>query len=89
MPKRMIEIDVPEGYEIVEPTSHIIDGDCYIMHIKKIGHEFIEVREYFLKCDGIVKKGVLNKNEAYGAEDVESHPDFFKWIDVNWRKVDV
>ena len=89
MPKQTIEIDVPEGYEVVDPASHFIDGDCYIMHIKKKEHEFIEVREYFLKCDGIVKKGVINKTDSYGAENVESLPDFFKWIDEDWRKVDI
>lgn len=91
--KQQIEIDVPDGYEVklIEVRPFVTGGhgcNLTVAFLKK-QPEFIEVREY-LMCTvdgrviwGRVVKGVLTP------ENVEGWSHFIKWLDPDWRKVEV
>lgn len=87
MPKQTIEIDVPEGYEIGE-TQRI--GDTHsLIYFKKKEPEFIEIRAYLVKTDhdGLVYCSVQKGWDI--PELVAKQESFVKWLDQDWRKVEI
>lgn len=93
MPKQMIEIDVPDGYEFnSEFPGTDENGDFaerIIVILKKKEPKFIEVRDYLITThDGIT----IHVSAQKGISDIkaiEEHIDFTRWIDHDWRKVEI
>lgn len=93
MPKQTIEIDVPDGYELIKPATYI--KDCYgsdaiiiIAELKKKEPKFIEVRSFLWKDqDGNIHPKILTKMEHDAIGYLEKIELFIKWIDDDWRKV--
>lgn len=91
MAKQTIEIDVPEGYEIVNQI--INTPKCHVLPVNfilgKKDPEYIEVREFLGRAyDGVVvhysaQKGISN------TKDIEESTSFIRWIDQDWRKVEI
>lgn len=96
MPKQTIEIDVPEGYELVQVNNQYRDTDPVtgeetlelILAIRKKEPEFIEVREYlFTGWAGNILLETIQKDLGDNAATIESSPHFIRWIDNDWRKI--
>jgi hypothetical protein len=93
MSKQMIEIDVPEGYEIyaqVQSTQYytrVGSSSDVTIHFKKKETEFIEFKNYLAKdIDGSHYVSSIHNGDSgcgFGQDD----PDFIKWLDFEWRKV--
>ena len=92
MPKQQIEIDVPEGYEVerVGTLSCYDDKKYKCVYFKPKQPEFIEVREYLVKtvCNRFILESVT-KNLTRSPEQAELSPGFLKWLDHDWRKVEI
>lgn len=96
MTKQTIEIDVPEGYELVQVNNQYYDIDPMtgeetlelLIAIREKEPEFIEVREYLHKgSNGYILHNSIQKNLHQKAADIEALPHFIKWIDQDWRKI--
>ena len=94
--KQTIEIDVPDGYELVQVNNQYHDIDPrtgeemlkLILAIKEKELEFIEVREYlFVYREGRVLLGTVQKDLGDNAATRESSPHFIRWVDDDWRKI--
>lgn len=100
--KQQIEIDVPDGYEILNDGVHSpriehfrinpIPGLQVKIYLKKKEPEepkYIEVREFVGKTSmGEFYLGVLTKGRSPTPDEVEKHYDsLVKWIDQDYRKV--
>ena len=96
MTKQTIEIDVPEGYELVQVNNQYHDIDPItseeklkrLLAIKKKEPEYLEVREYLHSgSNGYVLHNSIQKNLHQKASDIESLPGFIRWVDDDWRKI--
>lgn len=96
MTKQTIEIDVPEGYELVQVNNQYRSNDPVtgeetlelILAIRKKEPEFIEVREYLHKGrQGYVLHNSIQRNFGPDAASIESMPHFITWLDDDWRKI--
>lgn len=98
MHKQTIEIEVPEGEE-VDLVLNFSSGDYpalkshALITFKKKEPEFIEVREYLMhRSNGKIALGVVNNEPGSLFDDpdqVQTHESFIKWIDKDWRKVEI
>lgn len=86
--KQTIEIDVLEGYKIGEIQKLANPG--VIIYFEKKEPEFIEVREFLFRSrqGSCVMVGVAQKGFE-SIEDREADKSFIKWIDQDWRKVEI
>lgn len=85
--KQMIEIDVPDGRE-VDKITEVCGTGVYIL-FKKKEPEFIEIRAYLVKTDydGLVYCSVQKWWDT--PELAAKHESFVKWLDQDWRKVEI
>ena len=91
MPKQQIEINVPEGMEVndIEIINDLGSTMDIRVHLKKGESKSIEIRDYLCRLvDGRIVAATVTK-EFGTVEQVESNPYFLKWIDHDWRKVEV
>lgn len=94
--KQTIEIDVPEGYELVQVNSQYYDIDPMpgeetlelLIAIREKEPKYIDVREYlFTGGAGNILLGTVQKDLKGNAATIESSPHFIRWIDNDWRKI--
>lgn len=90
MPKQTIEIDVPEGRKIRVSQTDYVDFIQVNIYLEKKEPELIEVRDYLFmsKLGHGVMAGVAQRNME-SLEEIETDMDFIKWIDKDWRKVEI
>lgn len=96
MAKQTIEIDVPDGYDIDNVllcTSLMSDDNrdqFYRVQFKNKEPEFIEVREFLRKTyDGILHADSITNGHHCTPDEAEKLVSFIKWIDKDWRKVEI
>ena len=94
--KQTIEIDVPEGMEFVcfAEGSVLSDETGIVQHytalFKRKEPEFIEVRSCIVRCEGdVLTYRSVQKGFSYTPEHMESSLIFVKWVDKDWRKVEI
>ena len=89
--KQMIEIDVPEGREVdyvIPLYSYGLTQDVRIF-LKKKEPEYIEVREYLITThDGVTVHHSAQKGTS-NIKLIEESTNFMRWIDKDWRKVEI
>lgn len=90
MPKQTITINVPDDKEIdwdmVKRNNSETPLSIYVIYFKD--REYIEVREYLNNSF----RGVLHHSAQKGLSDIkkiEEGTDFIRWIDQDWRKVEI
>lgn len=91
MAKQTIEIDVPEGCEVdyLIPLWSYRETQDVRLFFKKKEPEYIEVREYlFTNWDGIARHNSAQKGHS-DLLAIEHSTDFIRWIDKDWRKVEI
>ena len=94
MTKQMIEIDVPEGYEVggkCEYYDSCTKKQWITLYLIKKKPEFIEVRDYLaFDYRGVPIKLTLNTDELHLAGAIESDDRaFIRWIDKEPRRVEI
>ena len=93
MPKKLIEIDEPEGYEVesIGMLNCYDDKKYKCVYFKPKQPEFIEVREYLLRCPFThrIVPAILKKDDSAIIAELESLSSFYKWIDPDWRRVEI
>lgn len=94
MTKQTIEIDVPDGYEFSSafPCTDA-NGEFterILVTLKKKEPEYFEVREFLFRSrlGGGVIVGVAQKG-LESIKDREADKSFIKWVDSDWRKVEI
>lgn len=91
MAKQTIEIDVPDGCKI-GGTSQINYDDAIQVTItlEEEKPEFIEVREFFRRTyDGRLYADSITNGHYCTPDEAEKLTSFIKWIDKDWRKVEI
>lgn len=90
--EQMIKIDVPEGYEVggkCEYYDSCTKKQWITLYLIKKEPEFIEIRAYLVKTDhdGLVYCSVQKGWDT--PELVAKQESFVKWLDQDWRKVEI
>lgn len=95
MPKQTIEIDVPEEYEVdnVLLCTSLMSSSLnqiYCVQFKKKGPEYMEVREFLHRThDGRLYVDSITNGHHCTPEEAEKFHGFVRWVDSDWRKVEI
>lgn len=92
--KQQIEIDVPDGFEVDSVVSlcslYEDEAEDIRVFFKKKQPEFIEVRTYLYKnSTGLVPASICKDERYNNPGKIEGMQDFVKWLDPDWRQVEV
>lgn len=92
MAKQTIEIDVPDGCEVdyLIPLWSYRETQDVRLFFKKKESEYLEVREFIArKQSGKIYVDSITRWYHCTPEKAEKLPGFVKWVDSDWRKVEI
>lgn len=91
--KQKIEIDVPDGFEVTDTSCWMANMQTntliLALPIKKKEPEYIEVREYLITTHGGVTVHHSAQKGISSIKLIEESTNFTRWIDKDWRKVEI
>lgn len=90
MPEQMIKIDVPEGCKISVSQTNYADFIQVNIYLEEKEPQYIEVREYLMKDGGgRIYHNSTTRDWGNAPADVERSKFFVRWLDQDWRKVEI